>query len=218
MTKVVGVLHGARQNVTIMSRLIQKWEKEAGDSIKFILIQGFHEYVPGEDEKELIKPRHWFLQKLALEDFREERVTDVALEDLQNSLRRLSDIVKYHKIDALVGFSQGGALVDAYMRACFSGSVPGICGERCGGEGDTIIETVKRAVIIGGYTLHGASEGKWGDEVPPVLIMHSPEDDIVPIARRPVFPHDNFRMTKKGHKVPQDTKTVKAIVEYLRCC
>ena len=137
--------------------------------------------------------RTWYNKELTLSDigymsFSEDLTCD--------TLNMLDTYIKTHEIDILVGFSQGGNVVDTYLRHRPN--------------------TIKCAVLFSGYSLITS--------IPPVyphtsiLNVVSEQDNIVPVTFIPEFPKHQFTNTiyhDKGHKIPTSPIILREIMDFI---
>jgi predicted esterase len=120
--------------------------------------------------------------------------------DMQNPcLDRVHAYVREHKIDVLLGFSQGGNVVDTYLYKY----------DMCG--------PVQRGVIFSGYEMLLSGDRVRPGLGAPMLSVYSDADEIVPSKFRPkhYLALAEFAHTK-GHRLPSGNKTIRALCQYMR--
>jgi predicted esterase len=113
-------------------------------------------------------------------------------EMVDGTLDELDKIIVDLKIDVLVGFSQGGNVVDTYLV--------------------NKSNSIKCAVIFSGYDL---VDGNRKAIETPVMNVYSDEDTIVPSKFMPIYKNMVTKQHDKGHKLPTSKPFVRDIVDFM---
>lgn len=111
---------------------------------------------------------------------------------VKSTLDELDNKINELKIDVLIGFSQGGNVVDTYLV-----NRP---------------NNIKCAVIFSGYDLIDANR-KQVDT--PVLNVYSESDTIVPCQYTPKYKNMTVKIHEKGHKLPTSNPFMREIIEWM---
>lgn len=182
-------LHGCHQtlesfkNVSVMQELIRFGNKE---KINFHFIEGKYDHPNGGGKT-------WYHIPLVLSDIGKIKYDPTLVNDVLDDLDK---IIEELNINVLLGFSQGGNVVDTYLR--YRGN-----------------KKIKCAVIFSGYSL-ADSDNNYISDVP-LLNIWSKSDDIVPYNLAPssyknitTIEHD------KGHKLPTSKPMLRNIIGYIK--
>lgn len=111
---------------------------------------------------------------------------------VDETINEIDEIVKTLNIDVLIGFSQGGNVVDTYI----------VNKEN----------NIKCAVIFSGYDLIDENRKKVNT---PVMNICSDIDDIVKSKYMPIYDNMIVKKHDKGHKLPTSKPFVREIIEYI---
>jgi len=142
----------------------------------------------------------WYQVPLNVEDIPsisyDENVIGNTLDELDTLIKNLCSLYTNPEV-CLIGFSQGGNLIDTYLRYHFF--------------------TCNRAVIISGYDFLNGNPAKVDI---PMMIVHSPVDEIVPYSRRPKYENMvqmNFCEDEpsKAHRMPQSKPQLRALSQFI---
>lgn len=109
------------------------------------------------------------------------------------TLDMLEQVISDLNIDVLVGFSQGGNVVDTYL----------VNKEN----------KIKCAVIFSGYNL--VNPNRKTDVETQVMNVYSDQDTIVPSKFMPIYKNMVLKAHDKGHKLPTSKPYVREIVDYI---
>jgi predicted esterase len=183
----VGVLHGCRQSSDVISSLLNDYRKKLktyDPSTNFFFLEGPFNY------SEFGKM--WYQTELRLEGI---GTDDIPESDIETTLDYLSAFVKTNRINSLIGFSQGGNVIDTYLRLR---------------NNDTHIQT---AIIMSGY---GFPRYESLLVSIPVLFIASQSDDIVPFSLLPLGYTNKTQMEHdKGHKIQLKKSFVNDVAKWL---
>jgi predicted esterase len=109
------------------------------------------------------------------------------------TLEMIDKVINDLNINVLVGFSQGGNVVDTYL----------VNKEN----------HIKCAVIFSGYNL--VDDNRKVDVETPVMNVYSDSDMIVPSKFMPIYKNMELRAHDKGHKLPTSKPFVREIIDYI---
>ena len=156
----------------------------------------------------------WLPEQLVIEDIGKIYYEDVTTD---KCLQRLDDYIKTNHIDVLFGFSQGGNIVDTYLR--------------------NYVNNIKCAVIISGYsflyrtpnkrvTKYDIVDGKYNYTYEletmellniPLLNIYSESDKIVASKHRPtMYKRIQDIKYETGHRHPTTKLVICEILEWIR--
>lgn len=180
-------LHGCGQTAemfqSILKEFIKIGEKDYG--FHFFFLEG--EY-PRDNGKQ------WFDQDLSLDQIGSLRYPeDISIETVFKCLNRLHSCIVENKIDVLLGFSQGGNVIDTYL-SHFIYHHP-----------------IKYAVIFSGYNfIHDLRQVRY----PALLNVFSESDEVVkPIYRPNNYSNIEEMIHDKGHKMPTSKPFIRDILK-----
>lgn len=113
------------------------------------------------------------------------------------TLDMLDKVILNLNIDVLIGFSQGGNVVDTYLV--------------------NKQNQIKCAVIFSGYNL--VDSNRKTDIETHVMNVYSDQDTIVPSKFMPIYKNMITKAHDKGHKLPTSKPYVREIIDYIyeRC-
>lgn len=184
MTRVL-CLHGCNQSEEMLRSLIKGWKKiPTQNSLELHFLQGVRKHRLGGYT--------WYEEDLDVD-----QIGSIGYsEDLVGPcLERVHAFIVEHNITALLGFSQGGNVVDTYLSR-YEGKTP-----------------VQRAVILSGYELVDPDRKNL---TTPVLSYYSEADEIVLPKFRPThydnlieIPHAN------AHKLPKGNPVIRKLCGFL---
>jgi predicted esterase len=184
MTKTnILILHGCNQNSDFIKSLLKTWIKIGKDNIDFHFIQARHAHSLGGYT--------WYEKELDVV-----QIGSIKYEEnlVLPCLKAIDDYIVKHRITVLMGFSQGGNVIDAYLHQYPK-------------------SPIKRTLIFSGYELI-YDERKIIST--PTLSIYSEVDTVVPFKFRPKnysnlteFTHD------KGHKLPTGNPLIRKFCNYI---
>ncbi len=191
-------LHGCRQNSQIYMKIMDNYIKKIMKSgSKVYGLDGPFDY-NGEldddvDQQIMTNQKMWFETRLRLENI---GLDDVPHDQINFTLDYLQKEIELHDIDILIGFSQGGNLIDTYLRL------------------RNLDFRIKRVIILNGYTFP-----RYRGLIPNVelcIIVTSKNDEIVPMDKL----HNNYSKSlffehEKGHKIKTNSTFIRDIVDSL---
>jgi predicted esterase len=114
---------------------------------------------------------------------------DLVTDTLDNINKLIDDL----NINVLLGFSQGGNVVDTFLV-------------------NRTNDKIKCGVIFSGYDL--LSENRQSVDIP-IMAICSDSDQIVPSKFTPVYPNIVVKKHDKGHKLPTSKPFVREIIEFM---
>lgn len=109
------------------------------------------------------------------------------------TLNMIENVIENLNIEVLLGFSQGGNVVDTYLM--------------------NKQNKIKCAVIFSGYNLVDPQRNNKCET--PVLNVYSDQDTIVPAKFMPQYKNMEVKSHDKGHKLPTSKPYVREIIEYI---
>jgi len=109
------------------------------------------------------------------------------------TINHIDKLVSELNIDVLLGFSQGGNVVDTYLV--------------------NKTNSIKCAIIFSGYNF--IDENRNVNVETHVMNVISEEDKIVPSKFMPIYKNMEVRYHNKGHKLPTSKPFVRNIIEYI---
>lgn len=161
----VGFLHGCCQDNAIFTSLMKPYceiMKKTYGVTECIFIEAQYEHSR--------KGKTWFQRELELTKI---GTDDISNEDIELTLSYVEDIIRKQNIEILIGFSQGGNVMDTYLRT------------------RNTDDHIKRAMILNAYSFPRYVHLK--PSLEKLVFITSLQDDIVP--------HDilteNYDSTKK---------------------
>ena len=179
-------VHGSGQTAANFRHLMQPF-KMAGErnGIQFFFIEG-----------PFLHPSHygrmWY--PCPITDMRH---TVLPRNVVARACEQVAEAVHKHDINALMGFSQGGSLVDTYLHHCWESPTP-----------------IQKAVIWAGYEIQ--LPGRRVIDVP-LLSIVSPQDAIVPAEVAPRHYQDIETVVHdKGHRIVITNSFVGRICSFLK--
>lgn len=183
-TKVL-CLHGCNQSEAMLRSLLKGWKKiPAQHNLELHYIQGAREHHLGNYT--------WYEEDLDVDQI---GTAELRADLVGPCLERVHAYICAHKITALLGFSQGGNVIDTYLSR-YEGLTP-----------------IRRAVILSGYELVDPGRKMLAT---PLLSYYSEADTIVPAKFRPKnyehlieVAHDN------AHKLPKGNPTIRKLCKFL---
>lgn len=183
-TKVL-CLHGCNQSEAMFQSLLKGWKKIlAQHNLELHYIQGAREHHLGNYT--------WYEEDLDVDQI---GVAEYHEELVKPCLERVHSYIHENGITALLGFSQGGNVIDTYLSQ-YEGVTP-----------------IQRAVILSGYELVDPGRKALAT---PLLSYYSEADTIVPARFRPKnyenlieVAHDN------GHKLPKGNPAIRKLCNFL---
>jgi predicted esterase len=183
----VGILHGCRQSSEVISSLLKDYVKKLktyNPSASFFFLDGAFDY------SEFGKM--WYRTELCLEGI---GTDDIPEADIESTLDYVSSFVKTNKINIFIGFSQGGNVIDSYLRLR---------------NIDTHIQT---AIIMSGYSFPRYQNLMVSI---PVLFIASQSDEIVPFSLLPSgYTNKTLMEHDKGHKIQLKKSFVNDVAKWL---
>lgn len=185
MTKVL-CLHGCNQTKSMYESILKSLVKIGTKShdLEFFFIEAEYEHPLGGFT--------WYNRPLEVKDIGSIEYDDDLVRSCMDQIQRAIDELD---IDVLVGFSQGGNVVDTYLAT----------------HEDT---RIKRAIIFSGYELN--NKDRQTVKIP-TLSVYSEEDTVVESKHRPShyeilseFKHE------KGHKHPTGNPLQRSFCEFIK--
>jgi len=167
-------LHGCNQTKemfeSIMKNFVNICSKDSRFSVTFI-------------EADYVHPDGgytWYHVPLVVKDI---GIIAYSEELVKPTMIKLQEIIKEKNINVLLGFSQGGNVVDVYLKYFNNDGL------------------IKKAVIMSSYSLVNNNEPQISNV--PVLNIVSKSDEIVPYNLHPKSYQNSFLIEhEKGHKIP----------------
>lgn len=176
-------LHGCCQNIDILKNLIRDYIKLSPDINWFFLEAKYDHSRCGKT---------WFQPELSLDQIGQ---NIVELNEINSVLSEIDKFIRDNKINVLFGFSQGGNVVDSYLRLYKN-------------------DNIKCCVIDSGYSFPMLIN--YENEVTlPILYLGSERDDIVPLTLKPDYKNIKIILHDKGHKVPTQKVIIKQVIEFV---
>lgn len=183
---VINVLcfHGCCQTQASFQKYLKTYVKlgEQQYGLKFHFTEAKYDHPDGG--------KTWYNKPLVVGDIGSIAYSEELVND---TLDDIDELVETLKIDVLLGFSQGGNVIDTYLS-----------------YGDN--KRIKRAVIMSGYSL--IDENRKSYNVP-ILAVTSKEDTIVPFDLTRKL-SDNVLIHDKGHKLPTRKPQIRRICEFMK--
>lgn len=168
---------------SILKPLVKFGEKY---DTQFYFIEGMYDYID--------HGKTWYNKPLVIEDIG--KITYDG-ELIKECMIQIDQFVIENDINALLGFSQGGNVVDTYLRSDCLGKMK-----------------IEKVVIISGYSFVYPTEISLLQT--PLLSIFSANDEIVRPEFKPVF-YKNIEEIEhdKGHKIPTQKPILRRICEFL---
>lgn len=182
-------LHGCNQTKNIFEDITKhirnisdKFSKTKECQIKFYYIEAQYDHSWGG--------KTWYKIELDITQIGKlEYKTEIA----SPTLEMLDNIIKELNINVLIGFSQGGNVVDTYLV--------------------NKSNNIKCAIIFSGYNF--VDKNRNIDISTPVMNVFSEEDKIVPSKFMPVYKNMELKSHDKGHKLPTSKPFIREIIEFI---
>ena len=182
-------LHGCNQNKQIFEDLTKNLRQIATTYSKQNNCSEFiWHYIEAKYDHSL-KNKTWYPIEL---DIPKIGTIEIDHEMVSTTLDELDKEIKDLKIDVLIGFSQGGNVVDTYL--VYKSN------------------SIKCAVIFSGYNLVDANRTVVDT---PVMNVYSNKDTIVLPKFMPVYKNMTVKQHDKGHKLPTSKPFVRDIVDFI---
>lgn len=196
MTINVLCLHGCCQTAAMFKDILKHLERiGAQQDLKFFYLEANFDHPNGG--------KTWFYPPLNVADIGKIPYDPVAMMPTLLDLdAALSSIIKNENIDVLLGFSQGGNLVDTYLNYF-----------------NVVVEREKKkkircAIILSGYSFVDDKRSVKLDI--PLLNVLSKTDEIVPYRLAPsMYNHITILEHDKGHKTPTSKPQLREIVQFI---
>jgi predicted esterase len=185
-------LHGCNQTKemfeSILKPLIEiatKYGKDNKITINFHFIEAKYDHPAGG--------KTWYKRPLEVEKIgsiqMDHDLVDSTLDELDGTIDSLN-------INVLLGFSQGGNVVDTYLVNAQHNA-----------------NKIKCAIIMSGYDLVDTNRNT--NVLVPVLNVCSDIDTIVPSKFMPIYQNMTVKKHDKGHKLPTSRPFLREIVEFI---
>lgn len=186
-------LHGCCQDESMFRSLLKNWIRigEKDHNLEFHFLQAELPHSDGGFT--------WFTSEL---DVSAIGTIEYSRALCNPCLERVHAYVVDHQIDVLLGFSQGGNVVDTYLWRY------------------DMYGPVKRAMILSGYELAHTdptpnNNGKHPPLAVPMLSIYSDADDVVSSKLRPTgYVELTEYAHSKGHRLPTGNKLIRAFCLY----
>lgn len=180
----IGWLHGCCQHADMFRSLMKPYEKKLGGD------RTHDRYFEGAFDHSRAG-KTWFAVELDLERIGE----DIHEGAIEETLDALEQVIRAEGINMLVGFSQGGNVVDSYLRTR---------------NGDGHIHCVW---LFNTYTF--PRYVGLATHVDRVVIVSSEEDEIVPtkLLDTSAYPNAKIHMHSKGHKICTTASFIRSILQ-----
>ncbi len=180
-------LHGCNQTEEMFKRLLKTYIQlgEKQYNLKFHFTEAKYDHPDGG--------KTWYNKSLNVEDIGTIEYDKDLVEDC---MENISELIKSLNIHVLLGFSQGGNVVDTFLS-------------------HHINENIICAVIMSGYSLVDSNRLNKIDV--PVLTVISESDNIVPIKWNPNDYIENYVLNHdKGHKLPTKKLDIRKICIFIQ--
>ena len=190
-TKTINILclHGCNQNVDMFRGLLKStmeiattYGKNKNLTFNFHFTEGKYDHPIGG--------KTWYNKPLEVEKIGNIPFNDDLVSDTLDDINKLIDDLN---INVLLGFSQGGNVVDTYLV-------------------NRTNDKIKCAVIFSGYDLVDPNRKEINL---PVMNVCSDNDTIVPSKYMPIYPNMLIKKHDKGHKLPTSKPFVREIIEFI---
>lgn len=176
-------LHGCNQDLAMFKSIMRDFMKIGEQNgCKFFFTEAKYDHPLGL--------KTWYKVPLNVKDIGNIEYTSELVEDTMNDIERLID---EHNIDVLLGFSQGGNVVDTY----------------CYYKDD---KRIKCAVILSGYSF--VDKNRQPKDFP-VLNVCSDSDEVVFSKLAPTFLNSTTMKHDKGHKLPTSKPMLRDIISFI---
>ena len=170
-------LHGCCQTTDILQNLMRDYIKIFPSDTKWYFIEAKYDHSRCG--------KTWFQPELSLDQIGKDVV----------EMDEITTKINENKINVLIGFSQGGNVVDCYLRLFNN-------------------DNIKCVVILSGYSFPKLIKNP---VILPILYISSEKDEIV---SKNLIPTDYTNMTlilhDKGHKIPTQKTIIKQILEFIK--
>lgn len=186
MTRVL-CLHGCRQSKDVFESILKPLVKMSEKyDVNFYFIEGMYDCID--------HGKTWYNKPLIIEDIGK---INYDPELIKECMAQVDQFIIENNITVLLGFSQGGNVIDAYLRSDCLGRMK-----------------IEKAVIISGYSFIYPDVDLLLDT--PLLSIFSPMDEIVRPEFKPVL-YKNIEEIEhdKGHKIPTRKPILRRICEFL---
>ena len=194
MMKVINILclHGCNQTEKMFQDLMKPMIQLANTFCKSKECKMIWHFVEAKYDHSL-GGKTWYNVELNVEQIGS---IQMCLEMVNPTLDDIDKIIKNLAIDVLLGFSQGGNVVDTYLTNKYN----------------SLDCLIKCAVIFSGYDLIDPNRKKI--EIP-VLNVCSDSDEIVKPIYMPIYPNMTIMKHEKGHKLPTSKPFVREIIQFI---
>jgi len=177
-------LHGCCQNVEILKNLLRDYIKLSTPNTQWYFIEGKYNHSRCG--------KTWFYPELSLDQIGKDVIE---MNEINNILNDIDIYIKENKINVLIGFSQGGNVVDCYLRL--------------------FKNDIKCAIIYAGYTFPQLVKLQNSINLP-ILYITSENDEIVPTELRPTdYENMILLLHDKGHKIPTQKIIIKQVLSFI---
>ncbi len=194
-------LHGCCQNVEILKNLMRDYitisaKGDLKGDLKGVDLKGDHPkwfFMEGKYDHSRCG-KTWFHPELSLDQIGQDVVE---MDEINRVMNEMDIFIKENNINVLFGFSQGGNVVDCYLRL------------------KSDVESIKCAVIYAGYTFPKLVLLKSPVKIP-ILYIYSENDEIVLPEKRPKDYENMTTLThEKGHKIPTQKIVIKQVLDFV---
>jgi predicted esterase len=134
----------------------------------------------------------WFQPELSLDQIGQDVVE---IDEIKSVLSDIHDFIINNSINVLFGFSQGGNVIDSYLRLYETSNLK--CSVICSGYSFPMLVKIKNDINL------------------PILYLGSEADDIVPLKEKPIYKNEKIILHDKGHKVPTQKAIVRQIIDFI---
>lgn len=184
-------LHGCGQNMIMFKQLMKNLAK-IGSKYNFKFFYMEAKYDATKDESDGTIRKTWYREQLNLADIGVMKINHNLIRDVMDDIDRK---IEEHDISVLLGYSQGGNVVDTYLSYREN-------------------NRIKCAIIMAGYSF--VDENKPIVSIP-VLSIISKLDMIVPTATAPLINHVNITIMEHngGHNIITSKPKLREICEFI---
>ena len=177
-------LHGCNQTMDVFKSILKEFERLcAQNKIGLTYTEAKYDHPLGG--------KTWYKQPLVVADIGKIEYSEDLVSDVMNDVNKL---ITDNKINVLLGFSQGGNVVDTYL----------------GYHPD---DRIKCALILSSYSLVDPNR-KVSDV--PIMNIISKSDAVVPYELAPTsYSHIDIVEHDKGHKMPTSKPVLRDIIKYI---
>jgi predicted esterase len=196
------VLHGCNQTQAMCQSVLKDFMAiGTKEGLTFIFTEAKYNHPLGG--------KTWYSTPLNVSDIGSIKYSTELVGDTLKDIRKL---VVEHNIQGLIGFSQGGNVVDTYLRY---EQVESLVTEESAAAADVqVTGPIKVAVIFSGYSLVDPVSRK---STVPIMNVTSVADLIVPAG---LAPSDYESITSethdKGHKIPTSKPQLRKIIAFIK--